>query len=71
MLGIGDYPAEFFIRLAMPCTEPVIMCYLESGSANDYAYSIGIPSNMETALHNTLNGTVRRIDIGNFNRKYC
>lgn len=46
------------------------IAYVPSGSTNDYAYSIGIPDNINAALCNTLNGAVRRIDIGSFNGKY-
>ena len=46
------------------------IAYVQSGSINDYAYSIGIPDNMDAALHNTLHGTARAIDLGNFNDRY-
>ncbi len=44
--------------------------YIPSGSTNDFARSIGIPSNLEDALALTCNGTAYGIDIGSFNSKY-
>lgn len=44
--------------------------YIPSGSTNDFARSIGIPSELEDALEVTSNGVAHSIDIGHFNNKY-
>lgn len=63
----GDGTLNMMVSFCQERYPDVTIAYVPSGSTNDYAYSIGIPDNMEAALRNTLNGTVRRIDIGNFN----
>ncbi|MBQ6834699.1 MAG: YegS/Rv2252/BmrU family lipid kinase [Lachnospiraceae bacterium] len=44
--------------------------YIPSGSTNDFARSIGIPSELEEALDVTCKGTAYGIDIGHFNNQY-
>lgn len=66
----GDGTLNLIVSFFQKKNLDVTIAYVPSGSTNDYAYSIGIPGNMDAALRNTLNGTPRRIDIGNFNGKY-
>lgn len=66
----GDGTLNMIVSFCQKKKLNVTIAYVPSGSTNDYAYSIGIPDNMDAALYNTLNGTVRQIDIGNFNGKY-
>lgn len=42
--------------------------YIPSGSANDFANSIGIPAKLENALEITLHGIPFRFDVGLFNK---
>lgn len=44
--------------------------YIPSGSTNDFGRSIGIPSDLETALSITCSGKPYGIDVGRFNEKY-
>ncbi len=66
----GDGTLNLLVSFCQKNNLDVTIAYVPSGSTNDYAYSIGIPSNMDAALRNTLCGTERRIDIGNFSGKY-
>lgn len=66
----GDGTLNLIVSFCQEKSLDVTLAYVPSGSTNDYAYSIGIPGNMDAALRNTLSGTPRRIDIGNFNSRY-
>lgn len=44
--------------------------YIPFGSTNDFARSIGIPTNIKAAMDTTINGASYEIDIGRFNRSY-
>lgn len=48
----------------------VSIAYLPSGSTNDYAYSLGISNDFYGALKQSIEGKIRKIDIGKFNEKY-
>jgi len=66
----GDGTLNMIVAFCQERYSDVTIAYVPSGSTNDYAYSIGIPGNMENALRNTLIGKVREIDIGKFNGRY-
>lgn len=66
----GDGTLNLVVSFCQEKRLDVTIAYVPSGSTNDYAYSIGIPDNMDAVLRNTLYGTMRRIDIGNFNGRY-
>lgn len=66
----GDGTHNMIVAFCQENNLDIAIAYVPSGSTNDYAYSIGIPSNIDAALRNTLNGKVRKIDIGNFNGRY-
>lgn len=66
----GDGTLNLIVSFCQKNKLDVTIAYVPSGSTNDYAYSIGIPSNIDAALRNTLCGIERRIDIGNFSGKY-
>ena len=65
----GDGTLNMIVTFCQDRQLDITIAYVPSGSTNDYAYSIGIPDTLEAALHNTLNGTARQIDIGSFNGK--
>lgn len=44
--------------------------YIPTGSTNDFANSVGIPSNPVKAVKNIINGEEKQVDIGLFNEKY-
>lgn len=44
--------------------------YIPAGSTNDYAYSVGIPSDFMEAVKISVTGTPKSIDIGKFDDKY-
>lgn len=66
----GDGTLNMIVSFCRGKNLDITIAYVPSGSTNDYAYSIGIPGNLDAALRNTLNGTLRRIDIGSFNGRY-
>lgn len=66
----GDGTLNMIVDFCQKQYPSVKIAYVPSGSTNDYAYSIGIPGNMEDALRNTLFGKVREIDLGKFNDRY-
>jgi len=42
------------------------LCVIPLGSGNDISYAIGVDSDPAKALKHTLNGNIKRIDIGRF-----
>lgn len=64
--GTLNMVVSFFLERKMQ----VDIGYIPAGSTNDYAYSIGVPSDFHASLENTLTGVPRQIDIGRFNGKY-
>ena len=49
--------------------ENIRLGYIPSGSTNDFASSLGIPSDMEEAARTIINGKTFQCDIGKFNDK--
>lgn len=66
----GDGTLNMIVAFCQERYPDVTIAYVPSGSTNDYAYSIGIPDNLDAALCNTLSGVAKKIDIGNFNGKH-
>lgn len=44
--------------------------YIPLGSTNDFAGSLGIPSDIDGALDGIINGTPHPVDVGSFNGRY-
>lgn len=66
----GDGTLNLIVSFCREKKLDITIAYVLSGSTNDYASSIGIPGNMDEALYNTLNGTVRCIDLGKSLRRF-
>lgn len=66
----GDGTLNEIVSGCLDSRQSIKLGYIPSGSTNDFARSIGIPSELEEALEITCNGTAHSIDIGRFNSKY-
>ena len=48
----------------------IIFTVIPSGSGNDFSRAVGIPREFGSALSNTIDGTVKKVDIGKFGERY-
>ena len=65
----GDGTLSETISGMMELENPPVLGYIPSGSTNDFASSLHIPSNMRAAAANVMEGTRYPIDIGRFCRE--
>ena len=66
----GDGTVNEVITGIMKIGKDIPIFYLPSGSTNDYAASLGIPKNQLSAIEETINGKLKKVDVGSFNDKY-
>lgn len=66
----GDGTYNEVINGMMECEKRVPVVYLPCGSTNDFARSLGISSDPETAAKMFVDNVVHQFDIGAFNEKY-
>lgn len=66
----GDGTLNEVITGLMKCENPIPLGYIPTGSTNDFANSVGIPSEPDKAVLNVLEGEEKNIDIGIFNERY-
>ena len=66
----GDGTLNHVIQGIMRMAKTPRIAYLPAGSANDFAKTLGIPTDFEKALEIALNGSVFRYDIGKLNGHY-
>ena len=66
----GDGTLNEVISAFLDFDVSIPLGYIPSGSTNDFAHSIGIPTNIKAAMDTTINGISYKIDIGQFNRSY-
>lgn len=66
----GDGTLNEVITGLMSLEKKIPLGYIPTGSTNDFAGSVGIPTDPEKAALNIVNGEERSIDIGLFNEKY-
>lgn len=66
----GDGTYNEVVNGVMACEKKVPVIYLPCGSTNDFAQSLGIPNNPETAAQMFVDNVVHQFDIGAFNDKY-
>ncbi len=62
----GDGTLSETISGMMRLAEPPLLGYIPAGSTNDFAASLGIPSNAAAAAGNLITGAPYRIDVGQF-----
>lgn len=63
----GDGTLNITVSFLLRKNLPAQIAYIPSGSTNDFAYSLGLPEDVEGLLLNTVEGEPRRIDVGRFN----
>ncbi len=66
----GDGTLNEVITGLMQAGKKIPLGYIPTGSTNDFASIMNIPSNPKKAAQNIVNGTDTLIDIGTFNNKY-
>ncbi len=66
----GDGTLNEVITGLMCSEKSIPLGYIPTGSTNDFANSVGIPSEPEKAALNVVNGEDKQIDIGLFNERY-
>lgn len=66
----GDGTLNEAISGIIDSENPVCLGYIPSGSTNDFARTIGIPSNLDKALDISIHGREHCIDIGMLNERY-
>lgn len=66
----GDGTLNEVITGLMQSGSKIPLGYIPTGSTNDFANSLNIPSIPKKAAQNIVNGTDIHIDIGTFNEKY-
>ncbi len=66
----GDGTLNEVITGLMQAGNKIPLGYIPTGSTNDFANSMNIPSTPKKAAQNIVNGTNTHIDIGTFNEKY-
>jgi len=65
----GDGTLNEVVSGVMELPKRVTIGYIPSGSTNDFAQSIRLPKNMDTASRVAINGMPLSVDIGSFNEK--
>ncbi len=66
----GDGTLNEVIQGIMKCEKRLPVGYLPAGSTNDFAKGMEIPTNIEQAVQDIIDGVPAPCDIGLFNRKY-
>ena len=66
----GDGTLDEVVTGIMRASCPVPIGYIPAGSTNDYAKSLGIPSDNIKAAQNIINGTPFLCDVGIFSDRY-
>lgn len=66
----GDGTLNEVINGMMRCNSKVVLGYIPTGSTNDFANSMGIPTNINKAVENILTKEPVDLDIGQFNDRY-
>ena len=65
----GDGTLNETINGIMQLSTQPLLCYLPAGSTNDFAASLALSSNPETAAQAVWRHTPRKLDIGKFNQR--
>ncbi|MBR6795050.1 MAG: diacylglycerol kinase family lipid kinase [Clostridia bacterium] len=65
----GDGTLHQVIDGVLDCCPEIPVGYIGAGTTNDFARSVGIPSNIEGAIKNLVEGIPHSVDIGLFNQQ--
>lgn len=63
----GDGTLDEVVTGMMQCENRIPIGYVPAGTTNDFAHSLGIPSNMKSAAQALVEGEVFHCDMGSFN----
>lgn len=63
----GDGTLDEVVTGMLQCEERIPIGYIPAGSTNDFAHSIGIPSDMIEATEAIVDGDIFHCDVGRFN----
>ena len=66
----GDGTLNHVVQKVMTMTRRPLLAYIPSGSTNDFAKTLGIPSEFEKALDTVIRGSVFRYDVGSLNGRF-
>lgn len=63
----GDGTLDEVVNGMLQCKERIPIGYIPAGSTNDFAHSLGVPSDMVEAAKAIVDGDIFHCDIGHFN----
>ncbi|MCC8089748.1 MAG: YegS/Rv2252/BmrU family lipid kinase [Rikenellaceae bacterium] len=66
----GDGTINHIVNILMDNNIDIPLALLRTGTANDFANLIGVPSDIIEACEKNIKGTVRKLDLGKVNDKY-
>ena len=70
LIAGGDGTVNYVVSNLKRLGLDVPLAVLPSGTANDFAHMLGVPSDIERACRSILSGKVRPIDLGRVNDEY-
>ena len=70
LIAGGDGTINYVVNILKKAGMDIPVGILPTGTANDFASTLGISSDVETACHAMLGGALRRIDLGCVNGEY-
>ncbi len=66
----GDGTLNHVVQKLMTMIQKPRLAYIPTGSTNDFARTLGIPSEFDRALDTAVQGNIFHYDVGNLNGKY-
>lgn len=66
----GDGTVNYVVNLLKRRNLDLPVAVLPTGTANDFANTLGVPSDIEKACRRILGGEIRRVDLGRANDEY-
>lgn len=66
----GDGTLNEVVAGLLDSQNKTLLAYIPSGSTNDFGRSVGIPTELGTALEISCTGNPQRLDVGRFNNRY-
>ncbi len=70
LIAGGDGTVNFVVNILMSNGIDLPVAVLPTGTANDFASMLGMPSDIRKACRKILAGEVRRVDVGDVNGRY-
>ena len=66
----GDGTVNYVVNMLKRRNLDLPVAVLPTGTANDFANTLGVPSDIEKACRRILGGEIRRVDLGRANDEY-